>query len=55
MSTVSGSTVVLFGRRGFIVLAYTNNGLFRPTCMEIEMIGCTLEEVDWESCLVLGV
>jgi hypothetical protein len=35
MSTASSWTVVMFEGRGYIVLACTNNGLFRPTCEEV--------------------
>ena len=33
--TASGWTLVMFKRWGFIILAYTNNGLFPPTCEEV--------------------
>ena len=35
VSTASGWTLVMFKWLGFIVLAYTNNGLFLPTCEEV--------------------
>lgn len=34
VSTGNSWTVVMFEGWGFIVLTYTNNGLFRPTCEE---------------------
>jgi hypothetical protein len=35
VSTASGWTLVMFKWWGFIVLAYTNNELFPPTCEEV--------------------
>ena len=35
VSTAGGWTLVMFMWLGFIVLAYTNNGLFPPTCEEV--------------------
>jgi hypothetical protein len=35
VSTASGCTLAMFQWWGFIALAYTNNGLFPPTCEEV--------------------